>query len=63
MYYLSIFLFVVGLVVLVIGYRSNKRNLLLLAAILLFLCGTLGDFVQGFHEGFNTSESSSVSSQ
>ena len=53
MYYLEIALFVIGLVVLVVGYRKNQRNVLLTAAILLFLAGALGSAVDGFSDGFN----------
>jgi lipoprotein signal peptidase len=53
MYYLEIALFVVGLIVLVVGYRKNQRNVLLTAAILLFLSGALGSAVDGFSDGFN----------
>ena len=57
MYYLEIVLFVVGLVVLIVGYRKNQRNLLFIAAILLFLVGVLGGFVEGIEDGFNQAQS------
>lgn len=57
MYYLEIALFIAGLVVLVVGYRRNQRNLLFIAAILLFLVGVLGGFVEGFEDGFNQAQS------
>jgi hypothetical protein len=39
-------------VALVVGYRKNHRNLLLTAAILLFLAAGLRDVVDGFIDGF-----------
>jgi len=45
-------LFILGLVLLVVGYRSNDRNLLLIAALALLFVGGLSDFVSGFHQGF-----------
>src|SRR5690606_41909397 len=42
MYYMEIALLVAGVIVLVIGYRKNRRNVLLTAAVLLFLAGALG---------------------
>jgi hypothetical protein len=38
---------IVGLVLLVIGYRSSNRNLLLAAALCIGLGGSLDDFVLG----------------
>lgn len=49
---LDITLAVAGFVVLVVGYRRNDRKILLAAAILLFLTGTLSEFSRGFAEGF-----------
>lgn len=53
MYYVEIALFIVGLVMLVVGYRKNQRNVLLTAATLLFLAGTLGSIASGFSDGYN----------
>lgn len=52
MYYFEIALFVIGLLLLVVGYRRNHRNLLLCAAITLFLAGTAPSMVEGFREGY-----------
>lgn len=52
MKYIEIALFIVGVVALVIGYRKNRRNVLLCAAIVLVLACTVGDFAHGFQEGF-----------
>lgn len=52
MYIMEVALFVVGVVVLVAGYRRNHRNMLLTASILLFLAGALSSGAQGFIEGY-----------
>ncbi len=62
MYYVEILLFVVGLVLLIAGYKKNKRNVLLLAAIVLFLSAALGSFVDGFQEGYSGSRDAHSSS-
>ena len=49
---MEIALLAAGLVALVVGYRKNHRNLLLTAAILLFLAAGLRDVVDGFIDGF-----------
>jgi hypothetical protein len=51
MYLVEIVLLVVAVVVLVLGYQRNNRNLLLLGAVLLFLAGSVNDLVRGFIEG------------
>ena len=51
MNYIELALLVIGAVVLVLGYRKIQRNMLLAAAILLFLAGTVGDFGRGFIAG------------
>ena len=58
--YIEAALFIVGVVALVIGYRKNQRNVLLSAAIILFLAGTVGDFAEGFQQGFGTGRSSTT---
>ena len=55
MYVLEIGLFVVGAILLVLGYRKTNRNLLLAAAVLLFLTGTIGDLTSGFSDGLGRS--------
>lgn len=52
MYYLEISLFVIGVALLIVGYRRNRRNVMLVAAILLYLSGAVGDFVKGVQEGY-----------
>jgi hypothetical protein len=51
MYLVEIVLLVVAVVVLVLGYQRNNRNLLLLGAVLLFLAGSVSDLVHGFVQG------------
>lgn len=58
MYYIEIGLFVAGVLLLVFGYRKSSRNMLLGAAILLFLAGAFGDFVAGFAEGYHGARAS-----
>ena len=53
MYVLEIALFVVGAILLLVGYRKTNRNLLLAAAVLLFLTGAIGDLTSGFSEGLS----------
>jgi hypothetical protein len=48
---LSYLLEIVGLVLLVIGYRKANRNLMLAAALLLWFGGSFDGFVQGFLNG------------
>lgn len=51
LYWLDITLAIAGFVVLMIGYRRNSRKLLLAAALLLFLTGTLSEFSRGYADG------------
>jgi lipoprotein signal peptidase len=53
MEYLQIGLLAAGIALLVVGYRKDRRNQLLLAAILLFLAGALGEFANGFMQGYH----------
>jgi hypothetical protein len=39
---------IVGLILLVLGYRRNNRNLLLAAALCLWIGAGVNDFVRGF---------------
>jgi hypothetical protein len=57
MYFIEIVLFVVGLILLVAGYRRNHRNLLLCAAITLFLSTTLVSAMSAFREGYTEARS------
>lgn len=52
MYFIEIALFIAGLILLVAGYQKNHRNLLLAAAITLFLSAGLGSMVEGFQNGY-----------
>jgi len=45
-------LFILGLILLIAGYRRNNRNVLLSAAILMLFVGVLDEFARGFHHGF-----------
>lgn len=60
MKYIELVLLIVGVVVSAIGYRKNHRNVLLFAAIILFLAGTVGNFAHGFREGFSAGWSSTA---
>ncbi len=56
MYFMEIGLLIIGVAVLVIGYRKNNRNWLLTAAIVLFLSGALSSAVQGFIDGYRAAD-------
>ena len=58
MYYIEITLFLIGLVLLVVGYRSRNRNVMLSAAIILFMSAAVDSLVGGFLEGCEQSEAS-----
>jgi hypothetical protein len=59
MFWIEIISFVLFVVLTFIGYKSNKRNIMLLASIVL-LIGLAGeDFLSGFSEGY---QGASVSS-
>ncbi|RQO56318.1 hypothetical protein DBR47_17445 [Paucibacter sp. KBW04] len=51
MFIFELVLSLIGLGLLIYGYRKNCRNLLLAAALTLVLAGGAGDFVQGLKEG------------
>ena len=53
MLYVEIFLFVLGVVLLGVGYRRNHRNVLLAGAIVLFVSGAGAQFATGFAEGIH----------
>lgn len=44
---------IIGLVLLVLGYRRNNRNLLLAAALCLWIGAGVNDFARGFMDGVN----------
>ena len=52
MYYLEILLFVIGLALIIAGYRKNNRNILLAAAIAWLAAGAPPNFMTGVEEGF-----------
>jgi lipoprotein signal peptidase len=41
-----------GLICLIYGYVKKNRNTMLLAALALWIGGSLGDFVRGFFDGY-----------
>lgn len=53
MIYVVAALFVIGVVLLVIGYRRSHRNLLLSGATVLFASAVVQPFIQGFIQGFH----------
>jgi hypothetical protein len=59
MHYLELGLFVAGTIMLVVGYRKNHRNLLLAAAIALFLSDYVSPITLGFIRGLEEGPSSS----
>lgn len=60
MYILEIGLFVAGVFLLFAGYRKTNRNLLLAAAVLLFLTGTVDDFSSGFVDGLSSNRTAAL---
>jgi len=61
MYWLGPILGLIGVACLLYGFFKNSRNILLGAGIILFLAGSLGDFLQGFKAGFTGSPPSAAS--
>jgi len=53
-HYFSYLLGILGLVLLVIGYRKTNRNLLLAAALVLCFGAGFDDFSRGFMDGVNS---------
>jgi hypothetical protein len=51
---ISLVLQIVGLVFLIIGFRSANRNMLLGAALLLWFGAGANDFIHGFIDGVQT---------
>jgi hypothetical protein len=47
----SYILEIIGVILLVVGYRKSSRNLMAAAAVLLWLGGSFNDFVGGFTTG------------
>lgn len=52
MLYFVVVLFVVGVALLAVGYRNNRRNMLLTGAIVLFASASVEPFVEGLVRGF-----------
>jgi len=52
MNYMELGLLVLGLVLLIFGYRRNNRNVLVAAALVLLASRAIPDFVAGLQEGF-----------
>lgn len=52
-FWIELVLFVVAVVVLVVGYHRNRRNWLVVGAILLFASTHIVEFSAGFIDGFN----------
>jgi len=44
---------IIGLVLLILGYRRNNRKLMLAAALCLWLGAGMSDFMRGFLDGVN----------
>ena len=57
MYIIEIALFLAGLVLLVVGYRKNHRNLMLCGAIVLFFSAALDPMASGFWQGYTEARS------
>lgn len=55
-YYAGWIVLAFGIIGLIMGYRSNKRNTMVAGAVLIYLSGTAGeplvDFARGLHNGF-----------
>lgn len=64
MAYIELALLACGLVMLVLGYRRNRRGWLVTAAVALFLAGAIGPmttgFMQGLSDGWQTAGSSAT---
>lgn len=55
---LQVLLLVAGLVALFIGYRKHNRNLMLAAALVLLLAGSVSEVVSGFNQSRATHRAS-----
>ena len=53
MLYVEIALIVLGIALLAVGYRKNRRNLLMAGAIVLFLSSAGAQFATRFAEGIH----------
>jgi hypothetical protein len=52
MLYVEIGLFLIGAGLLALGYRRNQRDILVAAALVMFVSSMAGDFLDGFNEGY-----------
>lgn len=52
MLYVEIALLVLGVILLVVGYRKNNRNILVLSALVLLVSACINQFALGFKDGF-----------
>lgn len=57
---LEVGFFVVGALLLLVGYHKANRNLLLTAAVSLFLSGTVSDIGSGFLDGISSSQAAAI---
>jgi hypothetical protein len=51
MYVVEVGLIALGAVLLVVGYRRNRRNMLVAAALVLLASGAVPELVTGFSDG------------
>ncbi len=58
MYVIQITLLVIGIALLIGGYRKNNRNILFAAAVILFASVAIVGFVNGFKDGFSGTQNS-----
>lgn len=58
MYFLEIALLLLGLVMLIAGYRKNNRNMLLAAAMILLLSAGIEGLVDGLSQGYSQARDS-----
>ena len=52
MTYVEVGLLLIGLGMLIFGYRKNSRNVLVIAALVLLASVAIPDFVAGFQDGY-----------
>ncbi|MFN4290002.1 MAG: hypothetical protein ACK4E7_03875 [Permianibacter sp.] len=53
-FWIELSLFVTGVLLLVIGYRKNRRDLLVIGAIALYVSAAPVEFAEGIIEGFRS---------
>lgn len=58
MYFLEIALLLLGLVMLIAGYRKNNRNMLLAAAMILLLSAGIEGLADGLSQGYSQARDS-----